>query len=431
MKTLLYSEVTSEEFYKKVYSFRFVNMKAAKLCLSHIDGGDRFLKYRSHNDYLEVSCIYWNKCPFHLIIENDTAKGFEGYVKVGSYEAHDHSLTRERLFREIDMTSPIGPLLYRKKCLELEMADLERIETRDRKRKKRIIHRMSNIRNLLPSLENEISVISAALNPYNNLIDQIKPFCFDNIVKYEESKEMLAGLVVIARGMWIAKLEAKSFMNSNFKLPAVHDVTSVPVCNVNGSLITWNVCPHDCTSPSKRQEMIVALYRALNDTVEGQPLLLNEGEENEEETESEEETENEEGTPYTHQYNTRRRRVDYVTLNGGMNERSHVDRVTFTLEKIPVDMKMNYPIYMKLYYCLRHLYFVQHPPHNKCFKAFSRSVRDVMRIVNQKEATEVVDLQKILSLYAGATSVRREVNRITYHDIEGHKTLIALCVLGD
>ena len=98
MKTVLYSEVTSEEFYKKAYSFRFVDMKTAKLCLSHIDGGDGFLKYCSRNDYLKVTCNYWDKCPFHLTIENDTARGFERYVKVGSYEAHDHSLTRERLF---------------------------------------------------------------------------------------------------------------------------------------------------------------------------------------------------------------------------------------------------------------------------------------------------------------------------------------------
>ena len=195
---------------------------------------------------------------------------------------------------------------------------------------------------------------------------------------------------------------------------------------MNGSLITWNVCPHDCTSPAKRQEMIVALYRALNGTVEGQPLLLNEGEGN-----VGEENEVEEETPHTHHDNTRRRRVDCVGLNGGMNERSHVDKVTFTLEKIPVDMNMNYPVYMKLFYCLRHLYFVQHPPYNKRFKAFSRSVKDLMKIVNQMEANEVVDLEKILSLHAGSTSVRREVNRRTYHDIEGQKTLIALCVLGD
>ena len=199
MKTVLYSEVTSEEFYKRVYSFRFVDMKAAKLCLSHMDGSDRFLKYCSHNDYLKVRCNYWDKCPFHLTIENDTARGYERYVKVSRYEAHDHSLTRERLFGEIDMTSPVGPLLYKKQRLELEMADLERIETRDRKRKKRISTRKSYIRKVLHSLEKEISVMSAALNVYNNLIDTIKPFCFGNIIKYEESKEMLAGLVVIAR----------------------------------------------------------------------------------------------------------------------------------------------------------------------------------------------------------------------------------------
>ena len=170
--------------------------------------------------------------------------------------------------------------------------------------------------------------------------------------------------------------------------------------------------------------MIVALYRALNGTVEGQPLLLNEGEGHEGE-------ENDVKTPHTHHYNTRRRRVDYVVLNGGMNERSHVDIVTFTLEKIPVDMNMNYPVYMKLFYCLRYFNSVQYPPHHKRFKAFSRSVKNLMKIVNQMEANEVVDLEKVLSMYAGSTSARREVNRRTYHVIEGHQTLIALCVLGD
>ena len=64
---------------------------------------------------------------------------------------------------------------------------------------------------MLRPLEDEISVISAALNVYNDLINQVKPFCFRNLIKYEESKEMLSGLVVIARGMWIAKLKAKDF----------------------------------------------------------------------------------------------------------------------------------------------------------------------------------------------------------------------------
>ena len=174
-------------------------MKTCKLCLSHIDGADGFLKYCSRNDYLKVTCNYWDKCPFHLTIENDTARGFERYVKVSNCEAHDHSLNRERLFGEIDMTSPVGPLLYKKKRLELEMADLERIETRDRNRKKKISHRKSCIRKMLRPLEDEISVMSAALNVYNNLINQVKPFCFGNVIKFEESKEMLAGLVVIAR----------------------------------------------------------------------------------------------------------------------------------------------------------------------------------------------------------------------------------------
>ena len=91
---------------------------------------------------------------------------------------------------------------------------------------------------MLRPLEDEISVISAALNVYNDLINHVKPFCFGNIINFEESKEMLSGLVVIARCMWIAKLKAKDFLNSDFTLPTVHDVTSVPVCNVNGYLMT-------------------------------------------------------------------------------------------------------------------------------------------------------------------------------------------------
>ena len=174
-------------------------------------GGDESLKYSSRNDCLKVTCNYWDKCSFHLTIENDTIRAYERYVRVSSYEAHDHSLTRERLFGEIDTTSPVGPLLYKKKCLELEMADLERIETRDRNKRKKVSTRKSCIRRMLRPLEDEISVISAALIVYNDLKNQVKPFCFGNLIKFEESKEMLAGLVVIARGMWIANLKTKDF----------------------------------------------------------------------------------------------------------------------------------------------------------------------------------------------------------------------------
>lgn len=107
-------------------------MKAFKLCLTHIDDNDRFLKYCTHNDYLEVSCNYWDKYPFCLTIESETTRGYARCIKVSSSESHDHSLTREILYGEIDMISPVGPILYKQKRLELEMANLERIEIKDR-----------------------------------------------------------------------------------------------------------------------------------------------------------------------------------------------------------------------------------------------------------------------------------------------------------
>lgn len=49
------------------------------------------------NDFLKVIPKHWNKCPFHQIIENNTARHSESYVKVFSHEAYDNSLARERL----------------------------------------------------------------------------------------------------------------------------------------------------------------------------------------------------------------------------------------------------------------------------------------------------------------------------------------------
>lgn len=412
------SELDYEFFLSNIRNFRFSSIEVAKKTFEYFDNELKFNRFDSCKTFLVVTCSYWSKCPYRVFIRKDDNKSYQNYFKVVVYTDHDHSAERASQFNDIDLSSPLGKLLYKKRKIELEMKNLEAITTRNKKRKRSIQKQLSEKRSSIKKVDEKIRGITPHLMAYQDVESLIEPYSFDRMKQYLASRELLPGLVVIARGMWFNELKAKSLLMDDQTYST--RVNVLPKCVVSNSQLTWNICPHDCSTMEMREKMIQAYYKAIH----SYDYLRDEYERNDD---SESLQGREENQTLNHRYNTRRNsRVDYRALHNGVCE----DDVLFKLDKLPFDDEFSYPIYLKLYYCFYDLYFVRYPKLPKVYYLYSRNLLSNLHSLNSTPVFQPSVLIKRLDKRAGRTAIRSVVNKLSFNNIPNEYALTAILKLS-
>ena len=110
--------------------YRFESIYVAKVVLSELDKDTDYYKYHKSTNYLDVKCSYWNKCPFHIHLIEDNSKNYKGMYKINTFVDHDHTKKRHLFYKDIDLTSPNGNILCKKRKLEMVLQDVLSTKTK-------------------------------------------------------------------------------------------------------------------------------------------------------------------------------------------------------------------------------------------------------------------------------------------------------------